>query len=208
MKFIFKNTHICINMLPWLKFSKKITRKVTFTEASKYILYDGSSISVDQEDLNKLFGFTSGIFGRFGKKVENSPKQDLPYYYSAAHWNSARFVWRYNPSTDKMEITWYVYDNAIRLYNVADICTLDFNREYYMTILKNKQSYTFIICELDVKSNDTEQINEDMSIEIKNYNKIWEKEIKVSSNISIFGKVLTLFFGGNRTAPCNIKIKM
>lgn len=203
MKFIFKNTHFCINMFPWLTLSNIIEKKVKFTESSKYILYDGNIISVDQEDLNKLFGFTSGIFGRIGEKLENTPKQDLPYYYTSAHWNSARFVWRYNPSTDKMEITWYIYDNGIRMYNTSDIVSIDFDKEYVMSITKNKKTYTFKIYELLAPKTAIKKV-----LLLNDYKLIWNKEIMVSNVISNIGKKLVLFFGGNKVAPNNIKISI
>ncbi len=66
-------------------------RRITFTKESEYILNDE-----DQEDINKLFGFTEGF--KWGKKENGS--------YGFV--NSCRIGWRYSPRTNKHEILSFV----------------------------------------------------------------------------------------------------
>ncbi len=195
MKTIFKNWHMCINMFPYPFFSKKITKYITFTEQSKYLLKDGDDISEDQYDLNKLFGFTSGLTGKISKQLPNTPKQDLPYYYRPAHWNSARFVWNYEPKTDDMQVTWYAYDKGVRMYDTKDKVNLKFNKEYELSIEKTENSYIFTIA--DIKYNYI----------FKDPTTIWNKTLNISETSKV-GWSLPLFFGGNKPAPNKILIKM
>lgn len=195
MKTIFKNWHMCINMFAYPFFSKKIIKYITFTQDSKYLLKENGVISEDQYDLNKLFGFTSGLFGKISKQLPNTPKQDLPYYYRPAHWNSARFVWNYDPKTSNMQVTWYAYDNGVRMYDTKDKVNLKLDKEYELAIIKNENSYTFTIAEIRY------------NYIFKEPTTIWTKIINISETRKI-GWTLPLYFGGNKTAPNKIMIKI
>lgn len=87
---IHKGWHRPISIIPacfrFLTCKKAFTidRFVSFTDSCRYIL-KGS----DQYDWNKLFGVCFG--------------------WNGIHKNSARFVWRYNPGTDMIEIAAYYY---------------------------------------------------------------------------------------------------
>ena len=175
--------------------SKKTHKNVIFGDKSKYILKDGDNISEDQYDLNKLFGFTSSMFGKFSKQLPNTPKEDLPFFYRPAHWNSARFTWYYDPTLDSMYVTTYVYDMGVRKYDVSKKQKLDFNKEYRLEIVKNDKSYTFNIYDVVYK------------YAVKTYELKYTEDVVVQKT-SIFGWKLPLFFGGNKTAPSTIKISM
>ena len=81
-------------------FRKEIVRYVKFDNNYRYITEKGSN----QSDWNKLFGITEITF-------------------KGHQWNSWRFVARYNPDTDKVEIGSYIYEQGIlrkmHLYSVA-----------------------------------------------------------------------------------------
>lgn len=69
----------------------------SFTEESKYILNNE-----DQQDWNKLVGFSSGL---------------LPTNFTRpAHYNSLRVGWSYDPIKDSFLVTPYWYENGLRGY--------------------------------------------------------------------------------------------
>jgi hypothetical protein len=182
-------------MFAYPLFSEKIKKYITFTQDSKYLLKENGVVSEDQYDLNKLFGFTSGLFGKISNQLSDTPKQDLPFYYRAAHWNSARFVWYYDPKTDNIQVTWYVYDKGVRMYDTNDIVNLKLNKEYELSIIKNENSYKFTISEICYN-----YVFKDPII-------IWSKNLKVSKTEKV-GWSLPLYFGGNKTAPSKILISI
>lgn len=68
-----------------------IEKRVIFTDSCRYTLDNG-----DQDDWNKLFGFSFGILG--------------------IHKDSARVAWRYVPGSDYIELALYTYINGERDY--------------------------------------------------------------------------------------------
>jgi hypothetical protein len=131
-----------------------ITKKFIFTESCRYILKSKS----DQADICKLFGFSQGYH----------------------HRNSARFGWRYNLNSKKIEILAYMYLSGKR--ESFFLCNCDINEKYEFILTKK---YHFIV---------------------KNNNQIIaEQKFKPEYKYNI-GYKLYLFFGGNHSAPQDIDI--
>lgn len=138
-----------------------IKRNFIFTDSCKYELDKG-----DQLDWNKLFGISFGLFG--------------------IHKNSVRFVWRYNPDKDIINIGAYWYVNGIRdYYSLVDI---PFNKEYTfkITILGNQVIFTVL----------------DEFIAIGKFALNVFDDKTISKNKYKCG----IYFGGNRRAPQRIEI--
>lgn len=90
---------------------------VLFNESAKYDLN-----SVDQYDINKLFGFNSC----------NSIQH---------HTNSARFGWRW--LNDSLEIHAYIYENEVRYFQ--KICSVQLNTWNSYSLEDNYFAYIFIL---------------------------------------------------------------
>ena len=179
----------------WYKlfFGFKIERIYTFTEKSTYNLGDE-----DQQDWNKLFGFTSGIFIKFKVLFKTDErikycdfKVRVPFskkwywcVFMPYHWNSARFGCRYNKIDNTYEFDSYVYDNGFRRYD-NNFCTHPLNREIVFTISKAKEAYMFKI-----------KGRYDM--------RVWRKTVVVNKTKDI-GITLPSFFGGNEVAPNDVE---
>lgn len=134
---------------------KSISRKVIFDKSCAYLL-EGE----DQEDINKLFGIG---------------------YFPSHHQESARFGWRYNPTTDKIELLAYCYRNKERI--IQSLAELSFGQEYNLKLEVNEGTYSFFI-------------EEGLTgLVPKNHNK------KLAFPLGPY-------FGGNQTAPHNITIKI
>lgn len=90
-----------------------------FTESCRYNLY-----TEDQLDWNKLFGVSFGLFG--------------------IHKNSARFVWRYNLTTEKIEIGAYWYLDGYR--NYYKLCDVEINNvvNFKLTFLHDSIIFTVL----------------------------------------------------------------
>lgn len=82
-------------------------KAVVFDESCRYSLPQG-----DQSDWNKLFGFSLGLGG--------------------IHKDSFRFVWRYDPKTDKIEIGYYGYMNGAVKYDT--FTSVDFGKEIKLLV--------------------------------------------------------------------------
>ena len=135
----------------------KISRTFVFTKSCRYMLDGG-----DQMDWNKLFGFCYGVNG--------------------IHANSVRFVWRYSPSRNMVEIATYCYKNRKRIYKIVDSVCI--GKPIYLSISRRvdiEDDIIFFHCDLKVVD-----------------------RIIMESNKFVFG--CGLYFGGNRTAPQDITI--
>ena len=109
--------HLCIDQFTGIWSGKPIERKVTFTDSCRY------NVGTEQQDWNKLFGMSFGFFPLF-KQFQ-------------MHENSARFGWRYNPSTDKIEVAPYLYTNGKREYAETlgiEVFSCEIGKEYTMSI--------------------------------------------------------------------------
>ena len=78
---------------------------ITFTESCKYRIKEKSCV-------NKLFGFSLGIFG--------------------VHKNSIRFGWTYDANLNKIIIWKYVYDNCKLLKEKVFSCNIGDTHKYYL----------------------------------------------------------------------------
>lgn len=106
----------------------KLFNLVSVSNRLEYIVEFDSSciydlISEDQYDINKLFGFSSGMH----------------------HVNSARFGWNWDGR--HLHIYSYCYINKKR--NISYICSIDLEKEYKFIILNKKTSYLFTIIDLE-----------------------------------------------------------
>ncbi|MDP2692821.1 MAG: hypothetical protein Q8O88_04245 [bacterium] len=116
----------------------------------------------DQLDVNKLFGISFGYH----------------------HTNSARFGWR--AEGDKIQISVYCYKNGKRY--MKDMCLVDINKTYSMTITNIGNYYEF---------------------EIKDTTSAFYSYAKISKpKTPKFGYKLWPYFGGNEPAPHDVEILM
>jgi hypothetical protein len=88
--------------------------EVTFTNSCAYSLPPE-----DQEDTNKLFGFSNGMH----------------------HNNSARFGWYY--LNNKIQLLAYFYNNKQR--NSTHITSLELNKPYQLCLIAHKDYYEFVV---------------------------------------------------------------
>ena len=104
-----------------------MTRKITFNDDAKYHI-DG----VDQWDWSKLFGVFFGLFG--------------------IHRQSLRFGWRYNPTTDKIEISRLMYFDGGHTHTMDKLTEIDTNEEHTYTLSHTFHDYCV---EVSLKIDDT-----------------------------------------------------
>lgn len=154
-----KNKHRAWPIRLGLYFAKKKLRyRVCFDQSCKYDL--GGE---DQLDINKLFGIG---------------------YFPNHHKNSARFGWRYNVDTNKIELFAYCYVDGVRVTD--HITSIPLNVVVTLQLNITKDFYHFIV----VKD------SFDTRTPIQHSNK---------RNI---GYPLGIYFGGNKPTPHKIKIKL
>lgn len=139
---------------------KVITKHVVFTPSCRYYLDPP-----DNMDINKLFG--------------------IGYLWSH-HKNSARFGWRYNEITDRIEIFAYCYIRGHR--DIVPITAVQIGEQvtFRLTAMRHGE-YNFEVTRED-----------------ENY---VYKAVKKPHHGWI-GFPLGIYFGGNKTAPDTIKIEM
>jgi hypothetical protein len=106
-------------------------------------------------------------------------------YFWSHHKDSARFGWRYNHITDKIVISAYCYVDGEVIF--LDLCEVKIGEWYSMTIVIRDYDYQFLV------------YANGMQIEHDEIKKKHKKK---------FGFPLGVYFGGQKTAPHNIKIKM
>lgn len=136
-------------------------RSFKFTESCKYNLHNE-----DQKDWNKLYGVSFGLLG--------------------IHTNSVRFVWRYNPTTQMIEIGAYWYLEGYR--NYYSLCNVEINDLVNFKLTFLHDSVIFIVLDdLVPIAKYVLYVNEDVL-----------RKQKYECGI---------YFGGNRRAPQRIIIK-
>lgn len=161
---IYKHCHrpFPFKILGIKKANSQIVRRFKFLESCCYYLDNG-----DQYDWNKLYGVTFGLFG--------------------IHKNSVRFVWRYDPVTDKIIIAAYWYKDGER--NYYTLCSIDFNEKYDFKLSITEEYVNFTVLE-------------------DNFLKISSFELYMGREILSKRKYQCgIYFGGNRRAPHKIVIK-
>ena len=146
--------------------------KVKFTSESKYII--GGE---DQLDWNKLSAGASWGYFPLVKQYQ-------------MHFNSSRWGWRYNPNTDKIEITPYFYNEGVRNYaetlGIAPI-ELDIDVEYELTIKPYSSFVNYIV---------------------KKDGKVIYKGGFDQSIPSVRGFLAIAYFGGTQPAPHDISYEL
>lgn len=141
-------------------------KSFTFTESCRYDLN-----SDDQYDWNKLYGASFGLFG--------------------IHKNSVRFVWRYNKTTDKIDIAAYWYLNGERCW--YELCSVEIGKRFNFKITFLKNSTVFSPDVVFTVLDDYVPI-------AKYYLSIDEKTFEKDRYCC------GIYFGGNRRAPQRIEI--
>ena len=120
MKFLIKSgnhysNQIFYKILNFINNKRFLSYLVRFDETCSYKLSDE-----DQEDINKLFGYSLGI---------------------NHHKDSARFGWFYQDGTIHLHA--YVYDNGVRKSKL--IKNLDLNTEYILTLVDEVENWLFSV---------------------------------------------------------------
>ena len=137
-----------------------LTHSVVFNEDCRYLI-EGE----DQWDWSKLFGFCFGITG--------------------IHKNSVRFGWRYNPKTEKIEISRITYYGDTTQHKMDYLTSVDTNAKHEYTI--------------------THEINgNEMKITMSVDDEEWETTIQAPPCRLRFG--CWFYFGGNQKAPQDVSI--
>jgi hypothetical protein len=187
------------NELYSLILGKQVANEYLFDENCVYDLG-----SVDQDDWNKLFGFTDCLLPRLRILSEDDDRNaysDFSFQigkktvnlFMPWHWKSARFVWRYNIQKKLFEISHYTYINGERSFEGGKVYELFFNKKVTMKIEKDENimfgnRYIFTI--RDYKGG-----------------LFYSFIQQIPYRTNFFGIYLPAFFGGNRTAPNTIKIQ-
>ena len=166
-----KGKHLS-NQLPWLDLglfnNGQIVAEVMFHSTCRYILKEG-----EQEDWNKLNGRSWGIWPLIKSYM--------------MHWNSDRWAWRYNPKTDKIELSPYFYIEGVRFYAESlgiEPGILNLNQKYRIIIKPFYKSVLYIIEQMDGKV-------------------LWRYEAKHKAGSKI-GFLAPGYFGGTETADHDI----
>ncbi|MBC7426721.1 MAG: hypothetical protein H7321_09320 [Bacteroidia bacterium] len=106
-------------------------------------------------------------------------------YFPSHHNNSARFGWKYNAETDSIDLFAYCYDNGERLSSLSNqhiIASVNIGIEITLSITVKETAYIF---------------------EINGGTLTIPKTCKTK-----LGYKLGVYFGGNDTAPHDIKISI
>lgn len=160
---IYKNCHRPIFRIPVLKRVKDnhIRKCFRFTDSCRYYLDYG-----DQMRWNKLTGFCIGLLG--------------------IRKNSFRFVWRYNPNVDMIEIGAYWYKGGERGYKV--LCRINIGEEYIFDMQIYSDCIVFKVIEDE-------------------YTRISFHELPMEDLRDRSKYMCGIYFGGNRFAPQRIVIE-
>jgi hypothetical protein len=187
-----KGKHICYNDNMGFKFGSVINHSFEFTKDTIYDLNNS-----DQYDWCKLFGFTDCLLPRF--KVLNTEDGRVNTcdfkikilnryvaFFRPVHWQSARFVWRWNIDKQTFESTSYCYIKGVRTYDDI-IFNIPLNKGFDFKITKTFNNYYFTSWMGNIK--------------------IFDKVESAKQKTKPYGYYLGFFFGGNQSTPKEIKIK-
>ncbi len=154
---------------PWpfriaaLSYVRWFNRLSGYLFRGKYVVFDSSCryfLSEDQGDWNKLFGVCLGVKG--------------------VHNDSFRFVWRYDPTTDRIEIGYYGYMNGAVKYDT--FTTVGFGEVIKLSVSVETHGGNVTATYTDRQGN----IHTQDYYMVRNPHLAWG---------------CGLYFGGNRTAP-------
>ena len=101
--------------------------------------------------------------------------------------DSARFGWRFNPDSDDITLSAYCYVDKERV--IWPLLEVKFGKEYDCTLVITKDSYMFLVFDAATKE----------TLAYETIAKFHNKK---------FGYKLGVYFGGNKSAPKTMKIKM
>ncbi len=138
----------------------------------------------DCKRMTKLVTFTDSCIYKFGDVDDLDINKLFGFSFGYHQTDSVRFGW--HPTTyNKIEIFAYIYSNTKRI--IQSIGEIDLNKEYkFEILLYNDSMYQFIILE-------NERI-------------LFDKIVNRGETKHKIGYQLYPYFGGNRTAPHDIKI--
>ena len=151
---ILKGCHYS-NFIPSIRLLKEetvFTETIEFTNSCRYYIEEASCV-------NKLFGFCFGLFG--------------------VHKNSARFGWKYNTSTSKIDILEYYYKDGKLIKN--PVAEISIGEKIAYRIKVTKQQVTLYINNKPVST---------MQFDVK-------KKLLLT---------LGFYFGGNTRAPHTMNV--
>lgn len=97
--------------------------------------------------------------------------------------NSIRIGWNYNLVTNKIDLYWYIYEDGFRRYNKIDSCEIGEVKEIHLALLPSINEFMMY----------TNNSNVLVSYRYPSY---------------LIGYYLYPYFGGNISAPHNIKLYM
>lgn len=171
---------------------KHIHRTFVFTNSCLYDFDDN-----DEHDKNKLFGISFAMFPRIRtnewvKQKHNNNSIVMAWFkllglsvIKPHHWSSARFCWNTINKHGKVNIYPYIYDEGIRVtLPLMGTCELDLHHKFRIEIMNGIVMFT-------MNGSAGENITTTHYI----------------GNTGIFYYYLDLYFGGNKTAPHDIKIE-
>ncbi|MDH4469148.1 MAG: hypothetical protein QE271_13900 [Bacteriovoracaceae bacterium] len=161
--------------------------RITFNKA-KYLLKDeNGAISIDQQDWNKLTGFSDCNF------------------YDAYTGMGAMVGWRWNPNQKRIELAAYVHNNADRSRHVKEFKNvyMNENESYVFRIVadEKQKKYTYTIEDPDLTSLSVKE-----KIVMKEQGNI--NEGRGCKGNPITGRLISPWFGGTQSAPTEIEIKV
>jgi len=153
--------------------TKEITRDVVFTPSCRYNINPA-----DQGDTNKLFGAGHffGVFRPAGVKWWE--------LWNYQHKNSARFGWHYNPMTDNIVLSAYVYVDKQRY--IISMGGVQIGKRYRLRLLIMDGTYIF-------------QVYEAAGI------LMYKEVVHFPNNLGLM-YLTGLYFGGNISAPHDIYV--
>ena len=178
-----KGTHAPFR-LPKLLFNPQALRyEVEFTESCRYRF--GTD---DDADVNKLFGIAFITLGSFWFIIKNLFKGKVKALH---HYNSIRWGWRYDALSNRFELLEYCYENGLR--------SIKYDHSVPFHDIYCKSPRTFLDW---IKISDSEWSTFDAGAVIEfNYT-----PPKMPNTWICYE--LHPYFGGNRTAPHDMEIKM
>lgn len=142
----------------------QVSSEIVFHPNTAYTFDDA-----DQWDWNKLCGFSLGLRG--------------------IHKNSFRFGWRYNPNTEKIELSGYIYTNSNRSY--PKLMDIDLGEKARLDIIAISKSGHLDV-EFFINGTSMHRIN------------YFTDEYRQNTVMLIYES--GLYFGGDKPAPHNIDI--
>lgn len=144
---------------------KRVAFYATFNHTNRYI----TDKNENQEDWNKLCGIGY-----------------LPHH----HTDSARVGWRYNPSTDKIELSAYTYIKTKRVEEFLG--SVEIGCKYFFEITNLKGAYSWTVLGVEQSNTDT----------------LYVHTIPHGGRDKWLGYPLNFTFGGNEKSPHDMFIEI